>query len=59
MVLSAVMMMDYLGESYESRKLEGALLDVLSEGKVLTPDLGGSSKTMEMAEEIRDKLRIN
>ena len=56
MILSAVMMMDYLGEPYEARKLENALLDVLCEGKVLTPDLGGSSKTMEMAEEIRDKL---
>ena len=59
MVLSAVMMMDYLGETYEARKLERALLNVLSEGKVLTPDLGGSSKTMEMAQEIRNKLRIN
>jgi isocitrate/isopropylmalate dehydrogenase len=59
MILSTVMMMDYLGETYEARKLENALLDVLSEGKVLTPDLGGSSKTMEMAQEIRDKLRIN
>ena len=54
MILSAVMMMDHLGEPYEARKLENALLDVLNEGKVLTPDLGGSSKTMEMAEEIRD-----
>ena len=26
MILSAVMMMDYLGESYEARKLENALL---------------------------------
>ena len=59
MVLSAVMMMDYLGESYEARKLENALLDVLREGNVLTPDLGGSSKTMEMAQEIKHKLRIN
>ena len=56
MILSAVMMMDYLGETSESRKLENALLDVLNERKFLTPDLGGSSKTMEMAEEIRSKL---
>ena len=56
MILSAVMMLDYLGESEEARKLEIFLLDVLCEGKVLTPDLGGSSKTMEMAEEIRSKL---
>ena len=56
MILSAVMMMDYLGEADEARKLEVALQEVLSQGKVLTPDLGGSSKTMEMAEEIRSKL---
>ena len=56
MILSAVMMMDYLGETSEARKLENALLDVLNERKFLTPDLGGSSKTMEMAEEIRSKL---
>ncbi len=57
MILSAVMMMDHLGEASEARKLESALLDVLNERKVITPDLGGSSKTMEMAEEIRSKLR--
>ena len=56
MILSAVMMMDYLDEPYEARKLENALLSVLSEGKVITPDLGGSSKTVEMAHEIGDKL---
>ncbi len=56
MILSTVMMMDYLGEPDEARKLEVALLEVLCQGKVLTPDLGGSSKTMEMAEEIRSKL---
>jgi methanogen homoisocitrate dehydrogenase len=59
MILSAVMMMDYLGESSEARKLENALLDVICEGKVLTPDLGGTSKTMEMAQAIRDKLRMS
>ena len=59
MILSAVMMMDYLDEPYEARKLENALLSVLSEGKVITPDLGGSSKTMEMAHEIGDKLNTS
>ncbi|MFY9638617.1 MAG: isocitrate/isopropylmalate family dehydrogenase, partial [Methanobacterium sp.] len=56
MILSAVMMLDYLGEPYEARKLENALLDVIYESKILTPDLGGSSKTIEMADEIRNKL---
>lgn len=56
MILSAVMMLDYLGETEQSQKLENALLDVLSSSKVTTPDLGGSSKTIEMAKEIRSKL---
>ena len=56
MIFSAVMMMDYIGEISQARKLESALLEVLNERKFLTPDLGGSSKTMEMAEEIRSKL---
>ena len=56
MILSAVMMLEYLGEHYEANKLENALLDVICERKFLTPDLGGSSKTMEMAQKIGDKL---
>jgi len=56
MVLSAVLMLDYLDENEEARKLEKALITVLSEGKVVTKDLGGSANTMEMAEEIRAKF---
>ncbi len=56
MILSSVMMLDHLGEHHEARKVERALLDVIGEGKVLTPDLGGSSKTIEMADAIRNKL---
>lgn len=59
MILSAVMMLNYLDEPEEARKLELALLEVLNERKVITPDLGGSSKTMEMAEEIKCKLLKN
>lgn len=57
MILSAVMMLNYLEETHEAQKLEHALIDVLKEGKVLTPDIGGSSKTMEMAAEIKYKLQ--
>lgn len=55
-ILSAIMMLNYLGNAEEAHKLENALLEVLSQSKVLTPDLGGSAKTMEMAKEIRLKL---
>ncbi len=56
MILSAVMMLDYLEEHEEARKLENALIKVLSEGKVVTRDLNGKSSTMDMAREIRRKL---
>ncbi len=56
MVLSAVMMLDYLNESEEARKLEKALIKVLGEGKIVTKDLGGTASTMEMAAEIRNKF---
>lgn len=56
MILSAVMMLDYLDENEEARKLENALIEVLSESKVVTADLGGNSSTMDMAREVRKKL---
>lgn len=56
MILSGVMMLHYFNETEEAEKLENALLKVLSDGRVLTPDLGGKSKTMEMAHEIRSKI---
>ncbi len=59
MILSAVMMLDYLEEHDEARKLENALIKVLNEGKVVTKDLNGESSTMEMAREVRRKLEEN
>ena len=59
MILSAVLMLDYLEEREAAHTVENALIKVLSEGKVVTQDLGGSSSTMEMAEEIRRKIEDN
>jgi len=56
MILSASLMLQYLGEYRESLKLEEALFKVLREGKVLTQDLGGTSSTQKMASEVRKKL---
>ncbi|BDZ67158.1 isocitrate/isopropylmalate family dehydrogenase [Methanobacterium ferruginis] len=56
MMLSAVLMLEYLDEYEEARRLENALVNVLQEGKVVTQDLGGSASTMEMAAEVRKKL---
>jgi len=50
------MMLDYLGESEAARKVEEVLIDVIREGKNVTPDLGGTSTTTQMAEYIASKL---
>lgn len=56
MILSAVLMLEYLDENEEARKLEKALITVLKEGKVVTADLGGNASTMEMAAQVRSKF---
>ena len=56
MILSAVLMLDYLEEHDAARIIENALIEVLRECKVVTCDLGGSASTMEMALEVRNKI---
>ncbi|OWT33815.1 isocitrate dehydrogenase [Methanobrevibacter sp. 87.7] len=56
MILSAKMMLDYLGEQEAATKVENAILKVLKEGKDVTGDLGGNASTMEMSEAIKNAL---
>ena len=56
MLLSAVMMLRYLNENEAADKLDKAILKILSEGKTLTGDLGGSANTFEMAEAIKKEM---
>ncbi len=56
MLLSVVMMLRHLKEEDEASRLEKALLMTLKEGRVLTPDLGGDSSTLEMARGVEGKL---
>ena len=55
-ILATKMMLDWLGESDKAAQIEGAVADVLAEGKVRTYDMGGSSTTLEMAEAIAGRL---
>jgi len=57
MILSTAMMLEWLNEREASKLVENAVNEVLKEGKVLTPDLGGMSKTMEIAAEIAKRVR--
>ena len=56
MMLSAVMMLRYLGENESAEKIDNAILKLLTEAKVLTGDLNGNSTTMEVANEIINLL---
>jgi isocitrate/isopropylmalate dehydrogenase len=55
-VLSAKMMLDWLGETEKGTAIEKAVAEVIREGKVRTYDMGGSSTTLEMGEAIAAKL---
>jgi isopropylmalate/isohomocitrate dehydrogenase-like protein len=56
-IMAASMMLDYLGEREAAAKIEKAVMRVLSEGKVRTADLGGSSMTSEMSDAIASKIK--
>lgn len=55
-ILSAKMMLEYLGEVNWAQRIERAVTNVLIERKHLTPDLGGKSTTIEITDAIIDKL---
>jgi len=58
MILSGVLMLDYLGETAAAKKLENAVARVIAEKKVVTYDLGGTAKTSGMADEIIKKINM-
>jgi tartrate dehydrogenase/decarboxylase/D-malate dehydrogenase len=55
-ILSAAMLLDHLEMSQAAREVEDAVAAVLAEGKVRTPDLGGTSSTEEVASAVLEKL---
>jgi 3-isopropylmalate dehydrogenase len=55
-MLSAAMMLRYLGEVDAGNRFEAAIDAVLEEGKSVTRDLGGSAGTMDFAKAVADKL---
>ena len=55
-LLSAQLMLQHMGERAVSDKIERAIFDVLTEGKHVTRDLGGTAGTAEFTDAIIDKL---
>jgi isocitrate/isopropylmalate dehydrogenase len=57
-ILAAKMMLEWLGENKKAETLEGAVAEVIREGKVRTYDMGGTNTTPQMAEAIAEKLQL-
>ncbi|MCC8061344.1 MAG: tartrate dehydrogenase [Clostridiales bacterium] len=56
-VWAASQMLDFFGHEDWGAKLIDIIEDILKEGRVLTPDLGGNAKTAEVGDEVVAKLR--
>lgn len=55
-ILTAGMMLEHLQMTAAAQELEAAVAAVLAEGKVRTPDLGGSSRTEEVTNAVLARL---
>ncbi len=56
---AGAMMLDFLGEAGAARELLQAIEAVTAEGRVKTPDLGGTATTREVTEAVLAKLGVN
>ena len=56
MILSASMMLDYLGEGETANSIKTAVEKVIAECKIRTPDLGGDASTMDVTKAIVKEL---
>jgi tartrate dehydrogenase/decarboxylase/D-malate dehydrogenase len=57
MIWSGALMLDFLGEAESSGLIMEAIRAVTSEGRVLTPDLGGKASTVAVGDAIVAKVR--
>jgi len=56
MIMAAVLMLRHLGEKEAASRIETALADQIKAKRTVTPDLGGTSGTREMAAAIAGRL---
>ena len=59
LIRTAEMMLRHLGENAAADAVYDGLVDVYTEGKYLTADMGGSIRTMEFADRLADRVRIH
>jgi isocitrate/isopropylmalate dehydrogenase len=56
MILTAKLMLDWLGETDSANRIEKSVAEVLKESKVKTYDMGGTNTSLEVAQAVADKL---
>lgn len=56
MLLPAIRLLEHLGQQAPADRLQAAVERVLTEGRVITADLGGDARTSEMVKAIREAL---
>ena len=49
-------MLNFLGETKAARRVDGAVTGLLEQGRVLTPDLGGTATTDEVGAAVVERL---
>ncbi len=54
-ILAAAMMLDHVGEFAAAEAVDRAVCEILAEGNVLTPDLGGKSTTTDLGTAIAER----
>ena len=57
LILSAVMMLNHIGETKKAKIIEEAVEETLAEGKYKTKDLGGNASTTEYTEALIAKIK--
>ncbi|MBL7663387.1 isocitrate/isopropylmalate dehydrogenase family protein [bacterium] len=58
LLLSAAMMLDYLGLHREAQQIDAAIKKTIAQGKFVTADLGGKSSTLEYTSAVIDHLGV-
>lgn len=59
MILSSVMMLDYIGEHKNAQRIMSAITDVVAESNNTTPDLGGTATTTQFTDKVIDRLKVH
>jgi len=57
LMLAAAMMLAHLGQNDKANRLRAAIIATMASGDRVTPDLGGSGKTLEFAAAIVERIR--